>query len=239
MCQPFFFGFDFVLPVSHISGLLVVNTNLLSVLPSVKAATAITKSLTATSHMMPGKQQAQSNQYQPCGHNVIPLSGFCKNRMPATISTTPTTIIKVEALMGSSPCQSRRNYSSHWVSRFRNLSAPQQWGQFQKLTSGLAAICWLQFFWCNFHWIRFLNFSIGLNPLNGYKIVTFSRFTHLTWKWFDYGTIKSCQVKPVRLSDEEIVTRVLTGKKELYEILLKRYNQTLYRAIEVIYPTAK
>jgi RNA polymerase sigma-70 factor (ECF subfamily) len=38
-------------------------------------------------------------------------------------------------------------------------------------------------------------------------------------------------LKPVRLSDEEVVARVLTGEKELYEILLKRYNQTLYRAI--------
>jgi RNA polymerase sigma-70 factor (ECF subfamily) len=43
--------------------------------------------------------------------------------------------------------------------------------------------------------------------------------------------LKVVKVKPVRLSDEEVVTRVLNGEKELYEILLKRYNQTLYRTI--------
>ncbi|MEZ4925457.1 MAG: RNA polymerase sigma factor [Saprospiraceae bacterium] len=48
--------------------------------------------------------------------------------------------------------------------------------------------------------------------------------------------LKVVKLKPVRLSDEEVVTRVLTGEKELYEILLKRYNQTLYRAIRSYLP---
>ena|SRR5687768_10205676 len=34
-----------------------------------------------------------------------------------------------------------------------------------------------------------------------------------------------------QLSDNEIVKRVLTGEKELFEILLRRNNQTLYRVI--------
>ncbi len=45
------------------------------------------------------------------------------------------------------------------------------------------------------------------------------------------------QVKKIRdyrsyeIKDFEIVNRVLHGEKELYEILLRRYNQTLYRAV--------
>ncbi len=31
--------------------------------------------------------------------------------------------------------------------------------------------------------------------------------------------------------DEEIISRILAGEKELYQILLRRYNQTLFRAI--------
>ncbi|WP_242920340.1 RNA polymerase sigma factor [Pontibacter liquoris] len=34
-----------------------------------------------------------------------------------------------------------------------------------------------------------------------------------------------------QLSDREVVERVLTGEKELYEILMRRYNQKLYRVI--------
>lgn len=36
---------------------------------------------------------------------------------------------------------------------------------------------------------------------------------------------------PVKISDHEIVKRILEGEKELFEILLRRHNQTLYRAI--------
>jgi RNA polymerase sigma-70 factor (ECF subfamily) len=32
-------------------------------------------------------------------------------------------------------------------------------------------------------------------------------------------------------TDEEVVTRVLTGETELYEILMRRYNQRLYRVV--------
>lgn len=34
-----------------------------------------------------------------------------------------------------------------------------------------------------------------------------------------------------KISDNEIVKRVLSGEKELFEILLRRHNQTLYRVI--------
>ncbi len=34
-----------------------------------------------------------------------------------------------------------------------------------------------------------------------------------------------------RITDQEVVERILSSEKELYEILLKRYNQTLYRVV--------
>jgi len=34
-----------------------------------------------------------------------------------------------------------------------------------------------------------------------------------------------------KISDSDVVTRILSGEKELYEILLRRNNQTLYRVI--------
>jgi RNA polymerase sigma factor (sigma-70 family) len=37
--------------------------------------------------------------------------------------------------------------------------------------------------------------------------------------------------KPGSLDDSQIVRRILSGEKELFEILLRRYNQTLYRVI--------
>lgn len=36
---------------------------------------------------------------------------------------------------------------------------------------------------------------------------------------------------PPKIQDEVVVRRVLSGEKELFEILLRRYNQTLYRVI--------
>ena len=35
----------------------------------------------------------------------------------------------------------------------------------------------------------------------------------------------------VPLSDPEIIHRVLSEKKQLFELLLRRYNQRLYRAV--------
>lgn len=43
--------------------------------------------------------------------------------------------------------------------------------------------------------------------------------------------LKVIKLKPAKLTDEQVVDKVLHGEKELYEILLKRYNQTLYRVI--------
>ncbi|MEQ9216873.1 MAG: RNA polymerase sigma factor [Cyclobacteriaceae bacterium] len=39
------------------------------------------------------------------------------------------------------------------------------------------------------------------------------------------------QVTTSQLADDEVVRRVLSGKKEWFEILIRRYNQTLYRVI--------
>lgn len=36
---------------------------------------------------------------------------------------------------------------------------------------------------------------------------------------------------PTGLPDQEVVERVRSGEKGLYEILMRRYNQTLYRAV--------
>lgn len=42
---------------------------------------------------------------------------------------------------------------------------------------------------------------------------------------------KEIQPTPTIFTDEQVVEKILNGEKELYEILLKRYNQTLYRVI--------
>lgn len=33
-------------------------------------------------------------------------------------------------------------------------------------------------------------------------------------------------------TDAEVVARVLDGQKELYELLMRRHNQTLYRTVK-------
>lgn len=43
--------------------------------------------------------------------------------------------------------------------------------------------------------------------------------------------LKTGDFKPAKLPDEQVVQRVLSGEKELFEILMRRYNQTLYRAV--------
>lgn len=35
----------------------------------------------------------------------------------------------------------------------------------------------------------------------------------------------------IKISDSEVVKRVLKGEKELFEILIRRNNQTLYRVV--------
>jgi RNA polymerase sigma factor (sigma-70 family) len=45
----------------------------------------------------------------------------------------------------------------------------------------------------------------------------------------DVSKIENYKVSP--LDDEVIVKRIIAGEKELFEILLRRYNQTLYRVI--------
>ena len=39
---------------------------------------------------------------------------------------------------------------------------------------------------------------------------------------------------PAEISDEEIVRRVVSGERELFELLLRRYNQRIYRAVRAV-----
>ena len=39
---------------------------------------------------------------------------------------------------------------------------------------------------------------------------------------------------PAEMSDEEIVRRVVAGDRELFELLLRRYNQRMYRAVRAV-----
>ncbi|MEQ9218894.1 MAG: RNA polymerase sigma factor [Cyclobacteriaceae bacterium] len=43
--------------------------------------------------------------------------------------------------------------------------------------------------------------------------------------------INITQAATSQLADEEVIRRVLSGEKEWFEILIRRYNQTLYRVI--------
>lgn len=36
------------------------------------------------------------------------------------------------------------------------------------------------------------------------------------------------------LSDEEIISRIITGEKDLFESLMRKYNQRLYRVSKAI-----
>ena len=39
---------------------------------------------------------------------------------------------------------------------------------------------------------------------------------------------------PAEIADEEVVRRVVAGERELFELLLRRYNQRVYRAVRAI-----
>jgi RNA polymerase sigma-70 factor (ECF subfamily) len=39
---------------------------------------------------------------------------------------------------------------------------------------------------------------------------------------------------PIEISDEEVVRRVVAGERELFELLLRRYNQRIYRAVRAL-----
>ena len=42
---------------------------------------------------------------------------------------------------------------------------------------------------------------------------------------------------PVEISDEEIVRRIVAGERELFELLLRRYNQRVFRAVRAVLRT--
>lgn len=41
-------------------------------------------------------------------------------------------------------------------------------------------------------------------------------------------------LQPAEISDEEIIRRIVAGERELFELLLRRYNQRVYRAVRAI-----
>lgn len=45
------------------------------------------------------------------------------------------------------------------------------------------------------------------------------------------GLLKLNDFSTVRIPDSEVINRILAGEKELFEILMRRYNQTLYRVV--------
>ncbi|MGH2643781.1 MAG: sigma-70 family RNA polymerase sigma factor, partial [Chitinophagaceae bacterium] len=54
-----------------------------------------------------------------------------------------------------------------------------------------------------------------------------NRFTTLP----NYKVVRISDKKVSEISDVEVARRVIQGEKELFEILLRRYNQLLYRVI--------
>ena len=48
------------------------------------------------------------------------------------------------------------------------------------------------------------------------------------------NTIPSISAVPPELSDDEIVRRVVAGERELFELLVRRYNQRVYRSVRAV-----
>ena len=46
--------------------------------------------------------------------------------------------------------------------------------------------------------------------------------------------VQSVPIVPNEISDEDVVRRVVAGERELFELLLRRYNQRVYRAVRAI-----
>jgi RNA polymerase sigma-70 factor, ECF subfamily len=46
--------------------------------------------------------------------------------------------------------------------------------------------------------------------------------------------VPSSPPAPVEISDEDVVRRVVAGEKELFELLLRRYNQRVYRTVRAV-----
>ena len=64
------------------------------------------------------------------------------------------------------------------------------------------------------------------------KSVTFLNDLHLITKTaMNMEAIKTSNTDPLKIPDQDLVKRILLGEKELFEILLRRCNQTLYRTI--------
>ena len=46
--------------------------------------------------------------------------------------------------------------------------------------------------------------------------------------------VDTAVLQSAEISDEEIVRRVVAGERELFELLLRRHNQRVYRAVRAI-----
>lgn len=67
---------------------------------------------------------------------------------------------------------------------------------------------------------------------NGYKMfVTNSLLLHLITKTLIMKTLYKQELITTQLTDQQIVKRIISGESELFEILIRRYNQTLFRVI--------
>src|SRR3954471_16305771 len=67
-------------------------------------------------------------------------------------------------------------------------------------------------------------------PISDKKIVTAGGQGSL----LSMAAIATGSTQTQALSDEEIVARVLAGETPLYEIVMRRHNQRLYRAVRAI-----
>jgi RNA polymerase sigma-70 factor (ECF subfamily) len=50
----------------------------------------------------------------------------------------------------------------------------------------------------------------------------------------DAMTVDPAVTLPAEIADEEIVRRVVAGERELFELLLRRYNQRIYRTVRAV-----
>lgn len=72
----------------------------------------------------------------------------------------------------------------------------------------------------------------------GYKTCNFISVKASNWKDPEMKQILPT-AQDIRIADREVVMRILGGEKELFEILMRRYNQTLYRVIRSYVKTAE
>lgn len=71
----------------------------------------------------------------------------------------------------------------------------------------------------------------GYFPKRLQKVVTFIGFLHLKEKDMSMEAIQINDFNNEKIKESEVIKRILGGEKELYELLVRRNNQKLYRVI--------